>query len=190
MQINVCVLRSGGEYNESHVLRLSKQVPNLHCISDTDIELTKNGIKVIKLECDWPKWWAKIFLFSPTIKDDLFYIDLDTLVIKMPEMPSVTTVLTDFGDKNVIASGLMYIKHEDKQVVWDAFIKDPQKAMSEHIKWPAGDGGFINRFYNKCQRWQDVSNIYSWKYHCSRGIPSNADIVCFHGRIRPWDLGL
>lgn len=184
--MNICVLKSGGEYNESHVYRLAEQVPDLVCLSDLKIK----GIETIPLIYNWPRWWPKIELFRPDIKEDLFYLDLDTLVINMPVMPSVTTVLTDFGDKNVIASGLMFIKHEDKAVVCDNFIKDPQKAMSEHIKWPAGDGGFINRFYNKCQRWQNVAHVYSWKYHCARGIPSDADIVCFHGRIRPWDVGL
>lgn len=186
MALNICVLKSGGEYNESHVHRLAEQVPNLYCLTDTKIK----GINTIPLQYDWPKWWSKLNLFSPLIKDDLFYFDLDTLVIKMPATPSITTVLTDFGDENVIASGLMYIKHEDKKVVWDAFIADPQKAMNDHIKWPAGDGGFINRFYHKCQRWQDVAKVYSWKYHCAKGIPSDAEVVCFHGRIRPWNIGL
>lgn len=184
--MNICVLRSGGEYNESHVKRLAKQVPDLVCLSDVKIK----GIETIPLNHDWPKWWCKIELFRPDIEDDLMYFDLDTLVINMPELPTQTTVLTDFGDSKVIASGLMFIKHEDKQIVWDSFTHNPAKAMFEHIKWPAGDGGFINRFYNKCQRWQDIANVYSWKYHCARGIPADADIVCFHGRIRPWSVGL
>lgn len=186
MCTNICVLKSGGEYNAEHVHRLAKQVPTLVCL--TDIKIV--GIKTIPLMYEWRGWWSKLEMFRPDIKGDLFYIDLDTLVINMPVMPSVTTVLTDFGDSKVIASGLMFIKEADRAQVWDAFIANPEKAMNTHIKWPAGDGGFINRFYNKCQRWQDIAKVYSWKYHCAKGIPSDADIICFHGKPRPWDIGL
>lgn len=184
--MNICVLKSGGEFNESHVHRLAEQVPDLVCLSDIKIK----GIEIIPMSNNWPKWWSKLELFNPSIKGDLFYFDLDTLVIKMPVTPSATTVLTDFGDKNVIASGLMYLKEDDRTKVWNEWIKSPQSHMSNHIKWPAGDGGFLNKFYHKCQRWQDISNIYSWKYHCAKGIPADAQVVCFHGRIRPWHIGL
>lgn len=186
MVTNICVLKSGGEFNASHVHRLAKQVPNLVCFSDIEID----GIKTIALKYDWPKWWSKIELFRPDIEGDIMYFDLDTLVINMPTMPTETTVLTDFGDSKVIASGLMFIKQEDKAQVWNAFIANPKQAMSEHIKWPAGDGGFLNKFYNKFQRWQDVANVYSWKYHCAKGIPKDAEIVCYHGKPRPWELGM
>ncbi len=186
MTINICVLKSGGEYNESHVYRLAEQVPDLYCLTDIKIK----GIQTIPMQNNWPTWWSKMELFNPMIYEDLFYIDLDSLVIKMPEMPKETTVLTDFGDNKVIASGLMYIKHKDKQVVWDAFLDSPSKAINDHVKWPAGDGGFLNKFYNKCQRWQNVAKVYSWKYHCQHGIPKDAEIICFHGKPRPWDIGL
>lgn len=186
MTTNICVLKSGGEYNESHVYRLAKQLPNLVCISDIKID----GIETIPMANNWPTWWSKLHLFSPLIKGDLFYIDLDSLVIKMPVMPTETTVLTDFGDSNVIASGLMFLKEADRAQVWDEWIKSPKSHMNAHIKWPAGDGGFLNRFYNNCQRWQDVSNVYSWKYHCAKGIPQDAEVVCWHGKPRPWDVGL
>lgn len=186
MTTNICVLITGGEYNESHVYRLAEQVPDLVCLSNVKIK----GIETIKLDYNWPTWWSKLELFRPDIQDDLMYFDLDTLVLRMPATPSFTTVLTDFGDKNVIATGLMFIKHEDKEPIWQNFIKDPEFSIRQHTKWPVGDGGFINRFYNQCQRWQDIAKVYSWKYHCANGIPGDAEVVCFHGRPRPWDVGL
>jgi hypothetical protein len=184
MQTNICVLKSGGEFKPEHVQRLAKQVPDLICLSDVEIE----GVKTIPLLYNWPKWWAKLELFRPDIAGDLFYIDLDSTVIRMPVMPDVTTVLTDFGDKSVIATGLMFMKSEDKSIVWDSFIMHPNKAMSEHVAWPSGDGGFINRFYHDKQRWQDIANIYSYKLHCGRGVPIDAEIVCHHGKPRPWEI--
>lgn len=184
MQTNICVLKSGGDFKPEHVQRLAKQVPDLVCLSDVEIQ----GVKTIPLEYEWPKWWSKINLFSPYLQGDLFYIDLDSTVINMPVMPDVTTVLTDFGDNNVIATGLMYIKQDDKAIVWDNFIANPNKAMSEHISWPSGDGGFINKFYYDKQRWQDIAKVYSYKVHCGKGYPSDAEIICHHGKPRPWEL--
>lgn len=182
--MNICVLRLGGEFKPEHVQRLAKQVPDLVCLSDVNIK----GVETIPLQYTWPKWWAKLELFRPDIEHDLFYLDLDTTVHNMPAMPDKTTVLTDFGDKSVIATGLMFIKHEDKAVIWNHFIANPHKAMSEHIKWPAGDGGFINRFYHDKQRWQHIANVYSYKMHCGKGVPKDAHIVCHHGKPRPWDI--
>ena len=34
------------------------------------------------------------------------------------------------------------------------------------------------------------ANVVSWKVHCKAGIPQGADVVCFHGRPRPWEIGL
>lgn len=184
--MNICVLKSGGEFLPKHVYRLSEQVPDLICLSDINIK----GIETIPMANNWPKWWSKLELFNPLIKGDLMYFDLDTLVINVPVSPNVTTVLTDFGDNNVIASGLMFLKEADRINVWNEWIKSPESHMKAHIKWPAGDGGFLNRFYNKCQRWQDINKVYSWKYHCAKGIPADADIVCFHGNPRPWQIGL
>lgn len=159
-------------------------VPCLVCLSDVDVP----GVPCIPLEYDWPKWWAKLEICRPDIKGDVFFIDLDTNVYKMPEMPGVDTVLTDFGDPNVIGSGLMYLTEETRLKVWEEFIKDPKKNMAAHIKWPAGDQGFFLRFLKGAKRWQSLINVYSYKIHCKKGIPDNTDILCFHGKPRPWNL--
>lgn len=184
--MNLCVLRSGGDFKPEHVQRLARQVKNLVCLSDVEIE----GIKTIPLQHDWPGWWAKMEIYHPDIKGDVFYLDLDTLVLKMPAMPSVDTVLTDFGDPHVIGSGLMYLTEATRAVIWQAFTANPGKAMGSHIKWPAGDQGFILPYLKHAQRWQKIAKVYSYKLHCKRGIPADAQIVCFHGKPRPWSLNL
>lgn len=183
--IKLCVLRSGGDFKPEHVIRLSKQIKGLVCLSDVDIE----GIKTIPLQYDWPKWWSKLEIMRPDIIGDVMYYDLDTLVINEPVNINVDTVLTDFGDSNVIGSGLMYLTAETRYKIWAGFIKDPQKAMNAHTKWPVGDQGFILPYVKDAQRWQDIYNVYSYKYHCKRGIPADADVVCWHGKPRPWECG-
>lgn len=182
--MNICVLRSGGEYNADHVRRLAKQVPHLVCLTDIEID----GIETIPLWYDWHGWWAKIELFRPDIHHDLMYFDLDTTVIKMPNLPSETTLLSDFGMRHVVASGMMFIKHDDKAVIWDNFIKDPIKNMQDGITYPKGDGGFIDKYFRNKKRWQSICKVYSYKLHCKKGIPDDAEVICYHGKPRPWDL--
>jgi hypothetical protein len=187
MAVNICVLRSGGEYLPEHVQRLARQVPDLVALSDVPVE----GVPVIPLQHDWPGWWAKMELFRPDMPGDLMYFDLDTLVLRVPPTPTRTTVLSDFRKLHLIGSGLMFLKHEDRAQVWDAFVADPAKAMrtcTTGYRW--GDQGFLLDFYRDAQRWQDIARVYSWKFHCQAGvIPADADVVCYHGKPRPWEVG-
>lgn len=182
MALNVCVLRSGGDFKPEHVNRLAAMVPDLICLTDMQVE----GVKTIPLQHDWPKWWSKINIFSPDIESDIMYFDLDTTVLKMPVMPTKTTVLRDFTDHRVIGSGLMFIKHEDKAQVWDDFVKNARHIMDTCKHWPNyGDQGYLRRFFIRAQKWQDIAKVYSYKMH---GFPDDAEVVCFHGKPRPWDI--
>ena len=98
-----------------------------------------------------------------------------------------TTVLTDFGDPNVIGSGLMYLTESTRARIWADWIRCPQAHMDAHVKWPAGDQGFLLKHLKRAKRWQNMAKVYSWKIHCKRGIPADADVVCFHGKPRPWN---
>lgn len=186
MVTNVCVLRSGGDFLPEHVQRLARQVPDLVCLSDVPVE----GVKTIQLQHDWLGWWAKMEIYRPDIKGDVFYLDLDTTVYKMPAMPERDCVLTDFGDRNVIGSGLMYLTEAKRAVIWDAWMRNPNANMAKHMSWPAGDQGFVFPYLRHALRWQRLAKVYSYKADCKRGIPADAEIVCFHGKPRPWDIGL
>jgi hypothetical protein len=184
MVTNLCVLRSGGDFLPEHVQRLAKQVPELVCLSDVPVD----GVETMPLQFEWPGWWAKMEIYDTSrLAGDVMFFDLDTLVISMPEMPTVTTVLTDFGDPSVIGSGLMYLTEADRVRIWQAFIKSPNASMAAHQKWPAGDQGFILPYLKHAQRWQNIAKVYSYKFH---GIPEDAEIICFHGKPRPWSLNL
>jgi hypothetical protein len=184
----VCVLRSGGDYNASHVEWLAKQVPSLVCLSDTKI----NGVLTVPLKFNWRGWWAKMELFSNSIEGDLFYLDLDTVIVgNIDDLLNVgkTTVLKDFYKPNRMGSGLMYIAQQDKQRIWDAFKKDPNLHMmtcNNPQKW--GDQGFLQDFIGDAQKWQDVlpDQVVSYKVHCQKGLPQSAKVVCFHGQPRPF----
>ena len=129
-------------------------------------------------------------MFAPWVEGDILYFDLDTTIFKLPPIPTRSTVLRDFMAPERIGSGLMFLKEADRAAVWEAFMTDPARHMREcttHRRW--GDQGFIEPFFADALRWQDFAKVYSYKMHCKRGVPPDAQVVCFHGKPRPWDIG-
>lgn len=192
MVTRICVLRSGGEYTPAHVQWLARQVPGLKCLSDVAVP----GVETIPLRHPWPKWWAKLALFEPwAIPGDLLYIDLDTVVLgDLADFEAVgqTTMLSDFYWPERPASGLMYIADADKAAVWDRWLADPAGHMArKRGRGGIGDQGFLAEVLDPA-RWQDLlpDRVVSYKVHCRRRVPNRADIVCFHGKPRPWGVDL
>lgn len=188
MATRICVLKQSKEYAAAHVQWLAKQVPDLVCVSDVPVK----GVETIKMPNNWPSWWCKMNLFDPNlISDDLLYLDLDTVAFDLEGFDiGVSTMLSDFYKPRLPASGLMFIKHEDKAAVWQEWIKKPHYHMARcttRERW--GDQGFLKDVF-KAQRWQDVlpGRVVSYKVHCKTGVPEGASIVCFHGQPRPWQV--
>jgi hypothetical protein len=186
MVTKVCTLRSGGDFGPQHVQWLAKQVPGLVCLSDVPVD----GVETIPLRTNWPKWWAKLEMFGPSVSGDALMIDLDTVVIQMPDIPNTTTVLRDFYSPELIGSGFMFVTERDRARVWEAFMADPKGHMDSCQKWPRwGDQGFLLGHLEAAKRWQDIAKVYSYKVHCKNKLPSDANVVCFHGTPRPWECG-
>lgn len=181
MVVNVCVLRSGGDYGPEHVRWLAKQVPDLVCLSDVWVD----NVETVRMRYGFPGWWSKLELFSDAFNDDLMYFDLDTVVLDVPKADR-TTVLRDFYYPETMGSGLMYIAQKDKARVWDAFMERPSLHMRRCCI--GGDQQFLQDHIGGAQKWQDVARVYSYKAHCQDGLPMDAQVVCFHGRPRPWQV--
>lgn len=206
MTVIATVLRSGGEYTPEHVQWLHSQLPpeaEAVCFSDSHIP----GIKTIPLKENWPGWWAKLELFRPDIDEDIFYLDLDTVItgdITILLSERRLMMLSDFYHPNRAASGLMYIPREAKRDVWQRFIHNPYRQMRIHRI--AGDQAFISRCLDPL-RWQDEypGQVVSYKANVASAwmegytepfssgngeLPDDARIVCFHGFPRPWEVEL
>lgn len=152
-------------------------VPGLECLTDMQVIIPS-----IPLLHGWPGWWSKLEIFRPDIAGDVFYLDLDTTVHHMPEMPDQTTVLTDFYHPRLIGSGLMFIKEQDKAAIWYDFLSNPEAHMQENKIWPKwGDQGFLQDHLQGAARWGE--NVGSYKLHGLTG-----DITCYHGKPRPWEV--
>lgn len=190
----VTVLKSGGIYKPEHVRRIKAQV-QAHtskkfpfvCLSDIPIE----GVETVKIRESWPTWWSKIELFKHFKK--AFYLDLDTTIVgditEMVDYSHVFTMLQDLGGRSFPASGVM-AWNGDYSGIAKSFGNDPEKHMREctrHACW--GDQGFIAKHVNP-ELFQHIWNdkVVSYKYHCKKGVPDGAAIVCFHGTPKPWDV--
>ena len=178
-----CVLRSGGDFTAEHVQWLARQVPGLVCLSDVPVR----GVPVIPLEHGWPGWWSKMEMFGPSLDGDVLMIDLDTVVLTLPEQPSETTVLADFTKPEIMGSGFMYVTAEDRARVWQAWMQDPAKHMRDNQRWPKwGDQGFLQDYLGGSAKWG--GEVVSYKVHCRDGLPKGTRVVCFHGKPRPWNV--
>jgi hypothetical protein len=196
----VTVLKSGGEFHEGHVEWLQRQVKHpIICLTDSKHRM--NEVISIPLKHNWPGWWSKIEMF----RDDLclgnfLYADLATVFLD--GIPSVfqdlaeTHVLSDMCGHPWIQSSLMLLHQGTRAPIWNAFISNPEIAMRE-----AGAGGdqiFLNRFLKSAKRFQEVlpRRIISYKADVLKnrfhkpisGDLRTAQVVCFHGQPRPWDV--
>jgi hypothetical protein len=185
------VLRSGGDYTWEHVERLRAQCEQhapdsrFHCLHD-DLMLHK-----------WPGWFSKIEALRLT--GPILYMDLDTSV-----MGDLTPLLEAAETRRFIAlrnplptpsrfgSGLMAWSG-DMSHVYRRFAADPARHVARcttQAVW--GDQGFIAEDEPDPTLWQDIlpGQIVSWKVECKQGIPETARVVYFHGKPRPWDVGM
>ena len=184
----ICVLRSGGEYEPKHVQALAKQVPGLIALSDVLIE----GVPTIMLNHDWPTWWSKMEMFRPDIHGDIFFVDLDTVIIgDISDLINTgkTTMLADFYHPTRLASGLMYITEDDRKKVWNEWYAHPEWHMARCGRY--GDQKIIGEVLHDSATWQaeHPNRVISYKvdYLKSPHSLEKASVVCFHGNPRPWD---
>lgn len=191
----VCVLKRSAEYDIDYVEHLRDGVEkyaSFACISNVDVPCER-----IPSKHDWPGWWSKMELFSPDIKGDFLYLDLDTLIVgDIGDLfVGCFTMLSDFYHPSRLASGMMFLPEKDRSAVWEEWIKAPEEIMPKYRGW--GDGGFIAEVMPNAARWQDIrpGQVVSYKAHVRKStrasetgagaVPKDARVCCFHGQPRP-----
>lgn len=194
----VTVLRSGGEYDASHVTALQDQVlrhqPDAMFQCLTDLRSIP-GVDTLPLLYDWPGWWSKLELFRPDLSGDLLFMDLDTVVVgPLEDIGKVRglTILRDFYRPQGLQSALMFLPETDRAEVWARWRVNPERHMQIARR---GDQGFLEQVWlHTAARWQDrvPGQIVSYKAdlrgRASEAPPPGVRVVCFHGRPRPWQL--
>jgi len=148
----------------------------------------------------WPGWWAKIELFK--LKGPVLYFDLDTYVCGDISLAAENLLIEAKND--VSPSFFMLESFASKR------FNSPHKWASGVMAWTGDWSSIYDDFmpsdmdeYEWDQRYivsalgntiiqpvQDlIPDIVSYKHHCKNGIPEGTQVVCFHGKPRPHDVG-
>lgn len=189
-----CLLRQSAEYTPAHVEWLRAQ------IKDADLFVMGDHAGAnMPLLYDWPGWWSKLELCRPDIPGDVFFMDLDTVVLGplAPFMvPRRTTFLSDFYRPAQLQSSVMYLTASDRAYVWQRWMTDPAAHMAYFGTQRAGFNGDQNFFERvlspRVARWQDdpATPVCSYKVHVRKGYRPTSGLVVFHGKPRPWQEAL
>ena len=152
------------------------------------------GIETHPLIHHWEGWWSKIELFR---YDDVFYLDLDTVILNdiryMLDLDGFYA-LRNFGNFElkgniVMGSGVMTWSKSPAHLYYDFDPSVSNKYRRHQNRW--GDQGYIYDSLNgEYRAIQDAfpDRVHSYKWGLIDQNKPDADIICFHGRPRPWDV--
>lgn len=190
-----CILRQSQTYTPARVEWLRSQITDAHLVTIGD-----NANATIKLRFGWPGWWSKLELMRPDIPGDVFFIDLDTVVVGsvLPFLRTGrTTMLSDFYRPANLQSSVMYLTAADRDRVWREWLRqNPADVISRFsVLRPGfnGDQNFIEEVLGAANvaRWQDRPDtpVCSYKVDMlGKGHKPTAGLIVFHGKPRPWDV--
>ena len=171
----LCVLKTGGQYNASHVERLRWQVgQEVVCLTD-DPEVQGATIPLTE---NWPGWWSKLELFKHNL-GKCCYLDLDVTVQRLDW---VYGLRGDFcawvdpypGRVSHLNSSFMLWEGAQPQLI-DGFNESRKHEARSDQEWIA------KRIHPELVGEPD---IVSFKKH---GRPREAGLVVYHGHPKPWE---
>ena len=198
----LCVLKSGGEYDASHVIRLQEQLQEhapewkFVCLSDVALPCDTEP-----LTHDWPGWWSKLelFRFEPAKGEAVVYLDLDSTVQSYPwrlaklAHSAPWSILRDVYRTHGLQSSVMTWSSDALAPVYEL----ARTRHAEILGRLRGDQDWIE----ECVHGGDIPSpaliqsdapgaCLSWKAdHKRDGKPlGGAEVVFYHGRPRPWEV--
>lgn len=208
--IFACVYKTGGDYGIPDVFALKEQVVRNTTLEHRFICLTDhpgllNSKRILKdhynieaeeLKDPWPGWWSVINLFTiigPVVctgLDTVIVGNIDKLFYLAMKAEDQFGLITSFNPRTKyrLANGIM-IWNGDYQWIYEKFKKHPKRIMSMGMGEMDYSIEEIVQAKIKVFRIQEVmTGVYSYKHHCrDKGLPSDANIILFHGKPRPKD---
>lgn len=183
----VCVLKSGGSYDKSHVRRLRQHLEHpLICLTDKPLRL--RYVEEIPLEYNLSGWWSKLELFRPDILNGSHvYLDLDVDIVGDPQRlyQDTFTMCRDFIKPDIYNSSVM---------AWNGskptspFTRYNDTVPDQYKRWPKlGDQAFIQDTVDNIQTFSK-GLVRSYRKECQGGVPKGTVVVAYHGRPKPWDI--
>lgn len=197
--LHICCIRAGEAFSPAYVTNLYDMVTrNLEagfpgrfvCFTDRPNELS--GIETAPLPASLPGWWSKLALFRDGLfpeGDRVLFFDLDTVITgpidKLASYDGDFAILRDFYRPNGLQSSVMAWEAGEQTEIWESF-----ERAGCPMDDPGGDQAWIERI--GCQgwmrRWQTIFPGMFVSYKQTKGIPSEASVVVFHGKPRPHEV--
>lgn len=191
----ICVLRSGGDYTPEYVQNMKNSLDRV--LSDcndweficlADLSFVASGITISPLIADLEGWWSKLEIFKLTGPclyfdlDSVFILDFSHLLKIVQELKSFEFLaLKPFRSSEIWASGIMAWNGDWQQLFDDFRPSDMKVKWDQRYIFPKLEklGATVRSIQGH------LIGVCSYKHHCREQLPSDASIVCFHGRPRP-----
>lgn len=175
---------------------LTKTPHRISCITD-DAANQYPRMKVKPADPRLPGWWQKIRLFKPGMFRDgerIAFFDLDTVVVRpidfLADYAGDFATLHDFWYPQGLGPAVMLWRSGWGSDIWDEFVAEGMPMTD-----PRGDQAWIeNRQQGRIRKEADIlQHLYpgrfvSYKSDCTRELPRDAHVVCFHGKPRPHEV--
>ena len=195
----VLVLRSGGDFSFRDVQLITDHIngkwkseirPRIICLWDKATEHYDLGnVELIPLNNEQPGTWARIQTYSPEMEQyrPFLYVDLDTAVINsienifdLVEDQSQFIVLEDFWQKGRMATGLVWFPANSEKVktVWDKFKGSGGSRMDNYLRNVITPDAFWQNLTGSIRDFKPSKNALLEE------LPSDTNLVCFHGKPR------
>ena len=195
----VCV-GSGYSHDEVRILQaqVARNLSRPHkFIALTDRQI--DGVECLIPDEIWPGWWSKILLFRYGATEQNLYLDLDSVVVGdlaplLSDQLSAPANWAQSGHGGVQSSVMAWTG--DYSHIADAFnpklLKDDPRhpfGRYNNTDW-WGDQGFLTGLLGEpgAGKIKPMAGVYSYRYHCQNGPPSDASVVAFHGIPKPVEV--
>lgn len=190
----VCV-QTGNYLGRGHeyVRRLHAEVEQHLTVPHRFVCLTDSPMQGIEcLPARFKVWWEKLHIFEPGLfTGRVMFLDLDTFIVDnidhIAAYDGHMAMPHDFFRPMGLGPAVMLFNPS-----WAAFIWEEWAAERFPQTDPRGDQGWLENL-NQGRMRKDVDilqelfprQFYSYKAHCTSGIPPGAKVICFHGKPRP-----
>lgn len=198
--LHVVCIRAGEHFSPAYVVNLKDMVArNLEagfegrflCFTDRPQDLP-DTIETAPLPADLPGWWSKLALFREGLfpeGDRVLFFDLDTVITgsidALAAYDGHFAILQDFYRPHGLQSSVMAWRVGEQTDIWRLY-----EAAGCPMTHPDGDQGIIEM--HSCRghvrRLQNLFPGMFVSYKQTKGIPTEASVVVFHGRPRPHEV--
>ena len=179
----------GDKYDTEYVYTLKKMVEanlvephQFKCLTSHELP----GIDTVQPAHYWHGWWQKLSLFEvaggPSLYFDLDVVITGSLDYLVPYTSHVLAAPANWGQSG--HGGI-----QSSVLAWNGTLREPPQAFDyfKDSKRLWGDQEFLSELYG--DNFTKLPGIYSYKYHCTSGTPTDCAVVVFHGTPDPHEVG-